>query len=371
MMRLSWWPLTSGWILNLNKRKKAAKFRTWLKSAFFLMTSRLNTCGWRLEKEVEANYWRFSVMQVKEWASLRCRAAEEPISCPKAGTILVLKVLQFRGFIYANPRLSSHFQCDEITSQQVICSDNLLLQSWAEIRPDISDSGDISMFQQHRGIQKSIIYMFQGRDFQRGSNDVSRSSFASHWGWALRSYQSHTFALFSVTYNLADFIWRAADSRGRQYLKWTHLAAVTSHHRIPLKSRNFDYASISPSCEPTLYPLTVILDTNSKSISPKISLSRISRLHVTYCHGLSDSWKVSAGVILSRWVTEWHPCGAFRETRWQLRLSIVGVCGRLCGIMELSSASSSAASRQQLIKHRHFFKHRQGMSNVQSEIRCG
>lgn len=69
--------------------------------------------------------------------------------------------------------------------------------------------------------------------------------------------------------------------------------------------------------------------------------------------------------VLSWRVTEWHPLVwhrnlPFCKMLWQLNLSIVGFSSRLCGIIDLSSASSSTIpflllSRRQFIKHHHLF----------------
>lgn len=85
--------------------------------------------------------------------------------------------------------------------------------------------------------------------------------------------------------------------------------------------------------------------------------------HTELWHRLSDRWKMSEWVIsscLDDWQSDTLWCGAFCKMLWQLLLSIVGFSSRLCGIIDLSSASSSnipllLLSRQQFIKHLHRF----------------
>lgn len=85
--------------------------------------------------------------------------------------------------------------------------------------------------------------------------------------------------------------------------------------------------------------------------------------HAELWHSLSDRWKMSEWVIsscLDDWQSDTLWCGAFCKMLWQLLLSIVGFSSRLCGIIDLSSASSSnipllLLSRQQFIKHLHRF----------------
>lgn len=85
--------------------------------------------------------------------------------------------------------------------------------------------------------------------------------------------------------------------------------------------------------------------------------------HNEHWHSLSDRGKMSEWVIsscLDEWQSDTLWCGAFCKMLWQLLLSIVGFSSRLCGIIDLSSASSSTIpllllSRQQFIKHLHLF----------------
>lgn len=142
-------------------------------------------------------------------------------------------------------------------------------------------------------------------------------------------------------------------------------------------SSNWYFISISPHTLP-LCLLTVSLNVNqyepAKQISHKILdwvnffLNVMSQTE--HWHSLSDRWKMSEWVIsscLDEWQSDTLWCGAFCKMLWQLHLSIVGFSSRLCGIIDLSSASSSTISLlllsgQQFIIHLHFFsffcKHR-------------
>ena len=87
--------------------------------------------------------------------------------------------------------------------------------------------------------------------------------------------------------------------------------------------------------------------------------------HTERWHNLSDRCEMSEWVIsscLDEWQRDTLWCVVhFSKMLWQLHLSIVGFSSRLCGIIDLSSASSSTIppllllSGQQFIKHLHLF----------------